>query len=265
MTEMTEGAVTEIERLVARATIHREGLDQPVAIVPEGFTAIKLDPFLAVPRRVVEHITLNTLDAYIAYVKDWRRDATVIFADQGQRSLRALIDYHEDNAKPQWADHSANYTARLSRQLDAWSSRNGQNLDQAAFADFIEERVLDVSQPSGAELLELATNLQVITKATFGSVIKLASGDFDLKYAEKKQQGSVKVPEKIVLGIPLYHNGPAYQLTVRLRYRVHDGKVVFSYKIVDLDLALEHAYNEIVAKVTAELTGTKVYQGVRKK
>lgn len=213
-----------------------------------------------------EHITLNTLDAFITYVKDWRRDATVIFANQEQRSLRALIDYHEDSQKPQWADHSANYTAKLSRQLEAWSNKNGQGLDQALFADFIEERVLDVSQPSGAELLELATNLQVITKATFGSVIKLPSGEFDLRYSEEQQQqGSVKVPEKIVLGIPLYHNGPAYQLTVRLRYRVRDGKVVFSYKIVDLDLALEHAYNEIVTKVTAELQTTKVYQGIRKK
>lgn len=264
MTEVQAGVLPEIESLIRRASVISEWLDKPVIGVPEGCTLQKLDPLLENPRRVVETITLHSIQDFIDYLKRWKLPATVVFADQEKRTLRSLIDFHEDNSKPRWADHSALYTAKLSREAEAWIGENGQGMDQATFADFLEERAIDVKTPSGSELLTLATNLQVISKVTFGSLVKLATGEFDLKYSEDQQHGSVKLPEKFILGIPLYHKGPAYQLEARLRYRVRDGKVVFIYKLVDLEAAQEHAFNEIVNQVKAELADIQVYQGTRK-
>lgn len=262
---ISEGAVKDLEALVRASTIDTEHTDVPFVVIPSGHKLEDLERLQARPRRVREVVTLTTVESFIDYMKVWKQPTTsVIFANENMRSLRATIDYHEAD-DPTWCDHRAIYQAQHSRELKAWLENSGKAMQQIAFAEFIEDRIADVVDPQGADLLERVLKLQFITKGVFGSAVRLQSGEFSLQYSEEQEKGSVEFPEKLALGIPLFHNGKAYKVDVRLRYRLAEGKVTFTYKLVDIDRLIEHAFAEIVQKVAAAVTEVAIYQGSRAK
>lgn len=258
----TEGTtISEIERIVRAGTVHHVD-DTPLALVPPGYKVESLERLQESPRRIRAKVNLHTLDAFIAYAAKWNQgESSALFADEANRAVHAVFDYHEAADRPDWCDHKASYTAQLSRELKAWLQWNGNALPQVDFAEFLEERIKDVTEPTGAHLLELATKLQVIRKAVFGSAVRLATGEFQFQWSDENQKGTVEIPERITLGIPLFHGGEAYKITARLRYRVADGKVSFIYKLDQIEDAIEHAFAEQIAKVKAALPKVPLYQG----
>ncbi|WP_269057538.1 DUF2303 family protein [Yersinia pseudotuberculosis] len=82
------------------------------------------------------------------------------------------------SAAPTWNDHRAHYRCELSKAWKIWQKYDGQTLSQEQFAELLEDRAADVVNPTGAELLEIATKFQVIRKAVFGSAMRLATGDW---------------------------------------------------------------------------------------
>lgn len=260
-----ESQVGDIERLVRGSTVHLlpDTLEVPFVLIPEGFKLKDLEEQQVKPRRVREAITLNTVESFIDYLKEWGDANSSIFADEPARSLGAVIDYHEDAKTPSWGTHTAGYTAKLSRELQAWQAAAGKPLPQVMFAEFIEDRIADVASPQGADLLERVLKLQILTKGVFGSALRLQTGEFSLQYSEEQEKGSVELPEKLSLGIPLFHGGVSYKVDVRLRYRLAEGKVTFIYKLVDIDRLIEHAFSEVVQKVAASLSEVKIYQGAK--
>ena len=57
--------------------------------------------------------------------------------------------------------------------------------------------------------------------------------------------------ERFAIGIPVFWNGDAYQITARLKYRVRDGKVSFWYELERTDVVFEAAARELIAAVRA--------------
>lgn len=55
--------------------------------------------------------------------------------------------------------------------------------------------------------------------------------------------------EKVAIGIPVFWNGDAYQITARLRYRVREGKLTFWYELIRSDKTLEHATKQLIEKI----------------
>ena len=71
----------------------------------------------------------------------------------------------------------------------------------------------------------------------------------------------LKVPGAFLLGIPVFRGGDAYQLPVRLRYRVVQGSVQWSYELHQPQRILDHALAEACAEVT-ERCSLDVLDGV---
>lgn len=264
MSNENENQVNAIADLVRASTVNAGVTEVPFIVVPRGFEVQDLEKLGAAPRRVREDIKLHTVESFISYTSLWKADGdSVIFCDEKARTLQAVLDYHEDSDTPTWASHRVHYKAELSREAQAWMANNGKPLPQLSFAEFMEDRVQDVVAPSGADLLERILKLQILKKVVFGSGIRLQTGEFQLNWSEENQQGTVEFPEKISLGIPLFHKGKPYKIDARLRYALNEGKVSFTYKLLNFDEALEQAFAEIVTKVTAEVTEVEVFQGSR--
>lgn len=264
MNESNNGLVADIERLVRSEQASHLASEVPFAIIPKDYKLEDLEKLQAAPRRIRENVRLRTVDSFIDYMQRWKKaNVTTIFCDENARSLNAVIDSHVTDEQPTWGDHKVNYTAQLSRELQFWQKRNDSDLSQEDFAMLLEERLLDVQTPPGAQLLELALNLSTTTDVSFRSAIRLASGKVSLQYSEESRQGSVEMPEKITLGIPLFHNGDSYKVEARLRFKVREARAIFRYKLVDIDDKLEHAFGEIVQRVTREVPEVHIYQGAR--
>lgn len=239
------------------------GAEVPFIVIPQGYKYEDLERLQANPRRVRSNVKVVSIDSFISYLLDRKTDQTVIFADEKTRTMLAVIDFHGKDGVPSWCTHTAEYQPELSREWLKWCGNHGKALSQVDFADFIEERISDIVTPSGAQMLQIATKLHVIQKAVFGSGIHLRTGEFQLQWSNENQKGTVEVPDKIELGIPVLHKGAAYKVEARLRYRLHDGAVHFTYKIVEPEHIVETCFAKQVSEVVTA-TGLRIYEGMPK-
>lgn len=264
MQPSTETETAAAARLANAACVHAEHTQVPFVVVPNDHKIEPLENLQAAPRRIRETVNTTTVESFIAYVSKHKTGLAAIFANEEQRRLSAVLDYHGDANLPSWCTHNANYTAKLSREAIAWLGMDGKGQEQIAFAEFLEEHIADVVEPAGADLLERALKLQFIQKAVFGSAVRLQSGEFQLQWSEENQKGTVELPEKIAIGIPIFHNGKAYKVEARLRYRLSEGKVTFTYKLIEPQRAIEHAFAEVVKQVVDGVgNGVPLYFGTR--
>ena len=136
--------------------------DHPCLIaIPDGFTihdvAKLMQPYRERPRRITDVARLDTPGAFIDYANRFKTPDTALFVDfySGTWAIEIVVDYHakranKEAAKPAAADyqhHRAIYVPRLHPTLVEWSGVFNGPLEQAEFAQFLEFRLNDVSNP----------------------------------------------------------------------------------------------------------------------
>ena len=134
-------------------------------------------------------------------------------------------------------------------------------------AMFIEENLQDIAAsegfPTGQQLLEMATSFQASQDMRFKSAIRLQNGGVNMSFVQDDDTqtlAQMKMFEKIAIGIPVFWNGTAYQITARLRYRVKEGRLIFWYELIRNDKVLEDATKTMIAKIK-EATDVPLYFG----
>lgn len=237
------------------------GLKQPFMLSTANMKVEDLEKFLPAPHRVRQSMAAQSVSSMVDYLNHRKTDDTVIFADTTGRKVLAVIDYHSKSNDPSWATHKVTYTPELSREFKAWQAQNNKGMTQEVFADWLEERTEDIVEPAGGRILEIANKLQIVKQVVFGQSQKLASGEFQITYNEENQKGTIEIPEKIKVGIPVFHRGLAYTIDARLRYRLNNGAVTFTYKLVEPEHLLETCFDKVVMEI-AEKTNLTVYEGL---
>lgn len=252
--------MSEVNSLLAITSAQNvmEVAGNPLVQIPEGYRAQDLEDFLPAPRRIRQRVTLQSAASFIEYCTRFVAPGSTVLADSEACALLAVLDYPSASDLPEWCDHRATYQAKLSKAWKIWQKYDGESLSQEAFSEFLEDRAADIVKPTGGELLEIATKFQVIRKAVFGSAIRLATGEFQFNYSDENDKGTIEVPEIITLGLAPFHNGESYEVQARLRYRLREGRLTFTFKLVNPERVVEDAFNSIVKKVKDGVTGALV-------
>jgi uncharacterized protein YfdQ (DUF2303 family) len=237
-----------------------------------------VDEYLPFPDRRKGNTLLKDLDSFIEHVKRFKDDDTLIFANPHRErpSLIAVYDYHRQgpDGQARWGEHRAKYPFPLSDEWKAWSNSNDKGMTQEAFCQFIEDRILDISDPSKAKdqakefaktlecefaspsrMLELSRGLSVSVAARVANAQTLASGERQITYHEShsdSQGKPLKVPSAFLLTLPVFRGAPVYEVCVRLRYRVAEQRITWSYSIYRIERVFEHSFKEAVAKVAKD-------------
>lgn len=236
----------------------------PYAVIPEGSKVEDLERLLPVPARTRAAVTAKSAETFAAYVKAFALPATVVFGDQERFQLVGIIDYHAKDA-PAFREHRVTYSAPRSLEWKTWRGSNGKTMAQADFARFIEDNVVDIRDPAGAEVLEVSRGLQAKKSVEFASAIRLADGSQQFTYAETiagtTSKGTMQVPEEFTLGIPVFLGGPLYEVRARLRYRIDGGKLQLWYDLYRPEHIERDAFGTICADITAS-TGIAVWEGM---
>lgn len=193
---------------------------------------------------------------------------------------------------PAWHDLQAQYRFPISEQWLAWAGGDSTWVDQGDFAQFIENRMPDLtsrvgdtatgpgeaipdylqaliaSYGDGAEgapgdILTLSRGLEITVNSGVKAAVRLQSGETEISYTEEHSQGAaagkVKVPSLFWIRIPLFLDSTPQLVGVRLRYRVLGGKVKWSYALYAPERVVAdtfHAYVEV-----AIAAGRTVYFG----
>jgi hypothetical protein len=254
-----------------------------------------LEAYDARPRRREGCSTLADLASFTAFVVRYRSPDSVLFAERlpsprgmspGARLL-AVFDFHDagpedpETSRARFGQHRAGYAFPPSEPWVAWTATI-ERLAQAQFADFLEDRIVDIIEPktanastldlvdrlgltlaSPARVLELSKGLAVRVNSKVAAAVNLASGEGQFTFATEHQDeaGAVlKIPNAFVISLPVFDKDAPYQVVVRLRYRVKDGAVTWSLLPHDLPRIFAHAFETAAARV-ARLTDLPLFFG----
>jgi len=235
----TEAAVTAALALALNdpdtvRILHNDRLP-PIIVGPRDITLASLERFHAMPHRPDIHIALHTARDLHAYViaQTQRSSAQtahsiehrpVIFADRDSMTIKSYLDYHHALA-PRWLDHTATVAFKNSHQFARWKKVNGQPMTQEQFALFLDEVINDIAQPSGADVLSFAENLEATSTQVFKSAVKLASGETNYTFSDARDGDiSTKIIDRFTIGIPIWQGADKVAIEARLFHRIVDNK-----------------------------------------
>jgi uncharacterized protein YfdQ (DUF2303 family) len=263
-----------------------DGVD--VVSVPNGIALKSIKPFLdeyrTQPERRKGTAKLTDLRSFIDHVNRFKDADTVLFACDSRTnpSITAVLDYHRagSEAEPRFGEHKSHYGLPLSDEWKAWKAKNGEVFRQHEFAAFLEDRIVDVvhihdeetlsertrnfaalvngSFATPTKLLTLSNGLSVTADEKVQNHINLQSGEMQVTFSSDHRDESgqpISVPKMFMVAIPVFLNGPLYQIAVRLRYRIKDKQIVWFYEMHQTELVFDDAFNDacITARDSTDL------------
>jgi uncharacterized protein YfdQ (DUF2303 family) len=220
----------------------------------EGRT-IDLDQYSAAPARkrgntvVFDAASFNQV---IADNSDAGNIAVYLDRNPDRPSIVAVLNGN-GKAGSGWSDFRVSIEFRHTPQWIKWAGNDGKLLAQVEFAEFIEENLEDISEPAGASMLEIASQLQLVRSVNFRSKVTLQSGTFAFTHDQDDKAsvgaGQIDVPQSFVLGIKPIFGLAAYKVPARFRYRVVEGKLRLGYKLQRVETMMEQIIEDVIAKI----------------
>ena len=245
----------------------------PFLVIPKDWK-VALPEIASFPARVVQALTLQDAASFGGYVQGFATPTTAVFLDEPNKKFVAVLDYHDvprDDVKAgdqaRWCNHVASYTAETTPEWDTWHGHNKKLFGQVEFAEFLEDNLPDVAEPSGASLLEITRTLEAKKDVTYSSLVRLNNGSVRLNYDEvikgtaNTQAGVIEIPEQFVLQLQVIKGGSAFRFPARFKYRLKDRAMCIWYEIVRPHKVLEQALLEAVALIQ-DTTGVTIRKGV---
>lgn len=208
----------------------------PFIILPQDHTAKLYPELLEHPQRTEQSVSMHTAPSFIEYFNRFCNDSSAIFCNIDEASFIGVIDYHRED-EAQWCSHRVSYRCKQTKEWTNWKASSGKKMNQIDFAYFIEENLLEIIEPAGAQMLEIATTLKAKTKLSFTSAKRLSDGQTQFQYVEEMegsagQKGNINIPETLKLGMRLFEGGDGYELEAKFRYRISEGNVLMWYDLV---------------------------------
>jgi uncharacterized protein YfdQ (DUF2303 family) len=235
-----------------------------------------LDAYNTHPERRTGTAVLEDIESLVLFANRFKDADSVLYAHPGEPSLTVVIDYHrkgEDTVGPtslaRYGQHRGKYTFPLAPEWSAWVDKDGEEMGQADFAEFIESHVadLDGEAPTGAaahfaaltqlafaspaRIVELSKGLSVRSDTRVKNHINLSSGETQLVYETTHvgdDHGPLKVPGAFLIAVPVFRSDELYQLAVRLRYRTRSGAVSWILEPYQHARCLELAFDKACDK-----------------
>lgn len=197
----------------------------------------------------------------IAHALRNKDTSSAIFYD----AARVLVVYDYNRAVTtedrdgcaRWGKHTAEYKPSNSEEWKAWIGGSGKMLQQAEFADLLEERVKDIAGPregrdvpTAAQLMTVALQLKVTSEDVIESEINRTTGEYHLvAKVEQKTTGQTRLPKEFDIEIPIHDNGPLYRITCSFRFRKDGAKPTFGWIVRGVERMQREAMAQMVERV----------------
>lgn len=237
-------------------------------LVPRGFTletVVYPDSQLDAPRRMTGVVQATDAESLCRYIdRHHDEQTTTVWIDDQVGQVTAVLDDHSTDEDPRWGEHRAILRLRHTPEWEHWASLDGQLVEQQRFAEHIDQGLLEVVEPDGATLLEIAQTFHATTEAKFRSAIRLSDGNVQFQYDEEAnaaagRAGELQIPSTFTLAIAPYIGEEAEQIEADLRYRVRAGSLTIGYRLRRPHEVLRASLDRLEARLTdkyAVLRGT---------
>lgn len=243
-------------------------------------TDVALDALQQAPERKRGLVSLDTVEAFTAYVLLHATAATTIWCkvdrEKCTASFRAIFNDNGkadldgagiDGSTPGWRDFSATFTPARSVEWTIWAGMDRKPMDQAAFATFIDDNLKDIAtvddRPTATQMLEMSTNLEISQDKSIKSAVRVQSSGINVEYVENDDTETIKrmnVFARFVLGLAPFWRGAGYQMEARLKYKLSQQKLTLWYELVRPDLVLDAATESLIKQIQ-DAVGRPVFFG----
>lgn len=230
----------------------------PFIIVPHGCELKTFPELRESPPHVNASVTVTSAAAFLAYFNRFANPDSTILVDIEKAKIHGVIDYHiqeDDIVLPQHGKHTVTYPCPLTPEAKKWFDNHKVAMNQADFAQFIEDGLLEIIEPSGSEMLEIASTLQAKNAVNFRSGVRLDNGQAQMTYEENIQgsagvSGQLNIPQKIAIALRIFRGDDvAYRIEANFRYRIKEGKLSMWYELIRQHTAREDAVKQIIETI----------------
>jgi uncharacterized protein YfdQ (DUF2303 family) len=264
MTTEAEAIAELAKKSVATTTIEtKDGRELLLTAKDVTITDISDEHHLSVtnPRYIEQVITLQTSESLVEYVRRYKGDNTLLFADIASNKIVAAIDYHERDHTAM-VDHAAMVAHRAmlvlhtSEEWRLWNGISGGLSPQLEFARFIEENAADIKAPDAASLLESVRDLQAHRKVNFTKAVRTSSENETFEYTDETKATSkrgIELPTQFKLGIPVYFGEQDTELYAFLRWAIkaEEGVLNLGVHLHRAEHVRQAVFKQIVGVVSA--------------
>lgn len=204
----------------------------------------------------------DEVESFVEAVNYYKDARTRAYCCQEKGAFRVVIDEHEpDLVDPtvQRRRQLLDLQLTMTPEAKAWLNGAGKQMLQLDFALFLEDNGWVVTRPSAAEFAEVAITLQAKKDVKFRSGLRLDNGDHKLLFEEDTRtaagvKGTLEVPNDFAITLAIYHGGPQVTIEGKLRYRLQEGAVAFSWKFPRAETVLRE-YVTAIRQSIADQTG----------
>lgn len=226
---------------------------------PSGITEVDLtgDEHKGQPSRKRGVTTVRDAASFLAYYGKHADENTEVYADSERLTVTAVLDANTKTAA-RWGGHRLQLALRTTDAWKQWLALDGKLLTQEQFAEFLEDHLPELLEPSAATMLEIAQSIQGVAKAEFQSGTRLQSGERKLAYVETVtakagQKGELVIPETFIVGLVPFDGSEGFRLTARLRYRINGGPLQLGYKLERPADTLQAAFRDVVNAIDGDI------------
>lgn len=264
-------------------------LTQVIQDVPAGALALVAQPmghthqivdferFLPNPRRATGTVEVRDVESFTKIVNRFKTPACVAYAHE-DGVIVAVVNDHV-TGEPAWRDHRIVLDRPVTKAFAAWQHAFAQGgMTQQQFATFLEDRLSEIAEPPGADLLEIAQEFRASRSLKFRQQHRLSNGQQQVEYVEELEggggrEGKITMPEEVTVVVAPYRDSAVITFIARVRWTLADQAVRFSLvpvegkrtrpdglEILGLQDALEGLHDDAIEQVVRE-TGVLVVRG----
>lgn len=207
-------------------------------------------------------VDVATPAALVAYAqRHLDEDATTLWGNIDGGRITVVLNDHADRiggGDAGWADHRASLQLQRTPEWKAWTGIDSRWLSQTELAEFLEEHLLEVTDPDGSTLLEVTQTFHATTGAHFKSSQQLHSGEQRLVYEEDVQASAgrsqhVEIPTDLTVRLRPWLGVDPVDIAAKFRFRVRDGGLSLGVKLLYLDDVSRTAVEDALGQVAGEL------------
>lgn len=187
------------------------------------------------------------------------------------------IGNYSDKANPAWHDFAVRYEFPVTLAWRKWVEQNGDAMNQADFAEFVEEHLYEFSEPLAREdigeactrmiealggkklvgspqkMYELARGVAITVKEKVEVSLDRSTGEASLQFSEEHSGAGgrpVAIPKFFYIRVPIFFGEEPSLIGVLLRYRnAGGGQVMWSYELFAPDLIVKAAFEKACSVV----------------
>lgn len=225
---------------------------------------------------------VDTLRSFIELTNRHKDDHSVLFgkAQMPEPSLTAVLDYHQTDGGPRFGDHRIRYAFPLTDEFKAWMLKNGAPMEQADFAQFLEDHAAELAAPmdgerttyeplfkerfaTPTELIMLSRHLEVNVGQRIKRQERLQSGERVVEFTSEHTDArgeKIDIPGVFMVSVPAFIDDAAVRIPARLRYRAGGQGVIWFYSLYRPDAFLREQVKHDLFDAANE-TGLPAYEG----